>query len=367
MFYGRNSNEGFNSNKKMIKKFVIIGIIAVVVIILLCETIGSVPVNHTGIMKRFGKVQDEVVPEGLFLKIPFFEQVESISNMVNTCRVFSSPKDSNATTHETAETKDRQIIESFDFEIQYQLDRDKSFLVYKNYGKDYEKQLIVSNVLPEIKRSFANYDSEEIVNNKEQIANYIKEKLQEFTKDYGIVIIKVNLSSYDFTAEYNQILEERALIKAKTENEKLRQEQQRVTAQTEYDVAVKNAERDAETKRIASENDKAVAIIEANKNKETALINANALAEADKIKVDNEAYVIKTKAEADKEARLAAAEATKAELEAQASGINDYVIQKSFIEKWDGKLIPSFGGGTDGIKFTDMTEIYKRYLFGEEQ
>ena len=249
------------------------------------------------------------------------------------------------------------------FEIQHQLVPEQSFIVYKNYGKNYEQMLITSNVLPVIKQAFANYESEEITTHKEDIALYIQGKLQSFTKEFGIKILRVNFQSYDFTKEYDAILEERATLKARVINEELRQNQERVAAQTAYDVAVKRAEQEAETARIAADNAKEVALVKAEQDKQTALIQANAKAEAAKIEADNKAYVTVTLADADRDARLAAAEATKAELEAQAAGLTDLVIQREWINRWNGKLIPSFGTGS-GLSFTNMTDIMK-YFFEE--
>ena len=333
------------------------GIFALIVV---CNTIGVVPVNHTGVLKRFGVVQKSAVSEGVHIKIPFVDEIESISNQVQTSTVIASQKDSNATTKETAETKDQQLIMSYIFEIQYQLEPSQSFVIYKNYGKKYEKMLVVSNVLPIIKQAFAKYNSEEITTNKENIAQYVMQKLDEYTKQFGINIMRVNFVSYDFTDEYNKILEERAALKAQVVNEELRQNQQRVAAQTEYDVAIKKANKDAETARISAENDKKVALINAERDRETRLIKVNADAEAKKITADNEAYVKVTVANAERDARLAAAQATRAELEAQASNLNDLIVQKNFIEKWDGKLIPSFNG--NAFSFADMTDIIKNYI-----
>ena len=357
---------------KMIKKWVKVGITAIFLLILISNSIGTVPVNHTGVWKRLGVVQEQAVPEGVHLKIPFVDNIETISNLVQTSTVFASQTDKNATTSETAETKDQQLIMSYQFEIQYQLIPSQSFVIYKNYGKNYEKMLIVSNVLPIIKQAFARYNSEEITVNKDAIAQFVQAELAAYTETFGINILRVNFVSYDFTTEYNAILEERAALKARVVNEELRQNQERVAAQTAYDVAVKKAEQEAETARIAADNakavamvkaeqDKEVALVKAEQDKQTQLIQANAKAEAAKIAVDNEAYVTTTRAEAEKTARLAEAEAIKAELEAQAAGLNDLVIQRLFVEKWDGKLIPSFGGSST-FTIADFTEIYKQFL-----
>ena len=362
---------------KTIKKWVRIGIAALVLLILITNSIGTVPVNHTGVWKRLGVVQEQAVPEGIHLKIPFVDNIETISNLVQTTTILASQTDKNATTSETAETKDQQLIMSYQFEIQYQLNPSQSFVIYKNYGKNYEKMLIVSNVMPIIKQAFAKFNSEEITANKDAIAQYIQSELAAYTETFGINILRVNFVSYDFTKEYNAILEERAALKAQVLNEELRQNQERVAAQTAYDVAVKKAEQEAETARIAADNakkvalvkaeqDKEVALVKAEQDRQTQLIQANAKAEAAKIAVDNEAYVTTTRAEAEKTARLAAAEATKAELEAQSAGLTNLIVQRQFVEKWNGQLVPSFDGN-GAFTFADLTGIYQKFLGGNAE
>ena len=300
----------FSDFTKKYGKYIVIVLAAIFAVIIGFNCVGVVPVNHTGVWKRLGVVQESAVPEGLHAKLPFVDEIESISNRVQTSTITASQTDKNATTSETAETKDQQLIMSYIFEVQYQLVPSQSFVIYKNYGLKYEKMLIVANVLPVIKQAFALYNSEEITTNKENIALYVKEKLNEYTTQFGINILKVNFVSYDFTAEYNAILEERAALKAEVINEELRQNKQRVAAQTEYDVAVKQAAKDAETAKIAAENAKEVALIKAEQDKQTRIIEANAAAEAKKINADNEAYVTITVANAERDARLAAAAAT---------------------------------------------------------
>lgn len=343
------------------KKLIVIAACVVLAIILVFSTVASVPRNHVGILIRAGVVQEVELSEGWHLKIPFVDKIESMSNAVNTLRIASGT--TNATTKETAETKDRQLIPVFEFEVYYQLSKEQSFSVYKNYGAKYEDALIKSNALAIIKQVFSSYDSEEIVVKKAEIPDRIATLLNEVTSPVGIAIRRVNMITYDFTPEYTAILEERAMLTAQVKNNQIKQENERVAAQTSYDVAVKEAEKQAETARIKAENDKEIALMKAQQEKETALIQANAKAEADKINADNEAYVVTKLAEAEKEARLAAAEATKAELEAQASGLNDLVVQKSMIEKWNGQLMPAFGSG-NGFTFTDLTQLVTNMLEG---
>lgn len=318
------------------------------------SVMSSVPAGHTGIMTTYGKVEAMALDPGLIFKKPW-QKIICLDNRVQKMRVASGVKD--ATTTDTAETKDQQLIPSFEFEIQYQLNAEKSYVVYSAYGKNYSKYLINSNVLQFIKETFAMYNADEIVVSKGEIPKVIAEKLAAVTEPMGVDIISVTMVTYDFSPEYTAILEQRALLNAQLENNQLQQKNETIAAQTQYDVAVKQAEKEAETQRIAAENENAIA-----------MAKAQSQAETDRINAEKEAYVTRTKAEAEKDARLAAAEAEKAELEAKSAGLNEYVIQQEWISKWDGKLIPNFGGAGNGISFTNYTDIISEYLgsFGED-
>lgn len=311
------------------------------------SVMSSVPAGHTGIMTTYGRVESISLDPGLHFKKPW-QKIVCLDNRVQTMRVASGIKD--ATTTDTAETKDQQLVPKFEFEIQYQLNAEKSYVVYSTYGKNYSKYLITSNALQFIKETFAEYNADEIVTAKGSIPQKIYEKLNAVTQPLGVDIVRVTMVTYDFSAEYTAILEQRALLNAQLENNQLQQKNETIAAQTQYDVAVKQAEKEAETQRIAAENANAIA-----------MAKAKAQAETDRINAENEAYVIRTQAEAEKDARIASAAAEKAELEAKSAGLNDYVIQQQWIEKWNGELIPNFGGGTN-IGFTNYTDIISDFL-----
>ncbi len=326
-----------------------------VIIVVLCLLLGisvmsSVPAGYTGILTTYGKVENEALGSGLHFKLPW-QRVVKLDNRVQILRIAAGVEQ--ATTNDTAETKDQQLVPKFEFEIQYQLNPAMSYIVYSNYGEDYAKVLLTSNALQFIKETFALYNAEEIVTAKGAIPEQIMKRLNEVTEPLGVNIVRVNMVTYDFAPEYTAILEQRALLNAQLENNQLQQKNETIAAQTQYDVAVKQAEKEAETQRIAAENANAIGIA-----------YANSRAEIERINADNAAYVTRTKAEADRDARLAAAEAEKAELKAKGEGLNDYIIQQEFIEKWDGKLIPSFSN--TGLGFTDYTDIIKQYLFNGE-
>lgn len=327
--------------------------VAVVLILLLngilppgISIMTSVPTGYTGIMTTFGKVETTPIDAGFHVKKPW-QRIVLMDNRVQTMRIAAGTE--RATTNDSAETADQQLIPVFEFEVQYQLIPEMSYAIYENYGEDYAEKLITANALQKIKEVFATYEAEDIVGAKASIPVEIGDELAEITEPMGVEIVRVNMKTYDFSPEYTRILEERALLNAQLENTRMQQQNETIAAQTQYDVAVKQAEKEAETARIAAENARDVAIIE-----------ANARAETERISAENEAFVITTTAEAEKAARLAAAEATKAELEAQAAGLTDQIIAKSWIERWDGHLMPNIGN--TGVGFTDYTDIVRQHL-----
>ena len=56
---------------------VCIGII-VLILIMGCCSITTVPTGYIGVKTRFGKVQNDVIQEGLNIKMPFMEKIVKI-------------------------------------------------------------------------------------------------------------------------------------------------------------------------------------------------------------------------------------------------------------------------------------------------
>ena len=57
---------------------IILGIVITLILMVVANSITTVPTGHAGIKTRFGKVQDEVITEGLNLKVPFIEKIVKI-------------------------------------------------------------------------------------------------------------------------------------------------------------------------------------------------------------------------------------------------------------------------------------------------
>ena len=212
-------------------KWIITGIIAIIIV---ASSFTIVPAGNTGVLLTFGKVSQTSFQEGAHFKIPF---VQSVENMSNKIQVYETPA--------SAVSKDLQTVNST-LAVNYRLISDKSPDMYKNVGLDYQTILVTPVVQECFKSATANYTAEQLITERQTVADDVKTALESKLKDYGIYIEKFNIVNFDFSAEFNNAIEakqvaEQNLLKTKTE-----QEQAIVIANAEAEKKVIAANAEAE-------------------------------------------------------------------------------------------------------------------------
>lgn len=225
-----NSNGTVKRNFKGFK-WIATGIIAVAVI---GSSLTIVPAGNTGVLLTLGKVSETSFQEGAHFKIPFVQAVENMSNKI---QVYETPA--------SAVSKDLQTVSST-LAVNYRLVSDKSADMYKNVGIEYQTILVTPVVQECFKSATANYTAEQLITERQTVADDVKESLEKKLKDYGIYIEKFNIVNFDFSSEFNNAIEakqvaEQNLLKTKTE-----QEQAIVIANAEAEKKVISAKADAE-------------------------------------------------------------------------------------------------------------------------
>ena len=208
--------------------FRLVGLILVVVfaVIFLSSSFVVIPAGHTGVALTFGKVEDNVLQEGLHFKVPF----------VNT----------------EAFSKDLQTITTV-VAVNYHVGKESSQTVYKNVGMGFEDVLITPAVNEVLKAVTAKYTAVELVSSRAEVSMLLDEGLNEKLNNYGIFINELNIINWDFSEEYINAVEakqvaEQNLIKTRTE-----QEQALVIANTEAQKRVIAAEAEANEIKVLAE------------------------------------------------------------------------------------------------------------------
>lgn len=214
-------------NKKTVKIGVII-IIAVIIAAVLSQCFTIVSSGQTGVVTTFGAVSENVMNEGLHLKAPFVQNVVQINNRTQKVETDGS-----------ASSKDLQII-SYVVAVNYRVDNAASASLYKNVGTNYENIIIAPAIQESIKAVTAQFTAEQLITERQQVSEKIKENLSEKIGSYGLKVEIFNIVNFDFSAEFNAAVE--AKQTAQQNALKAEQDLARIEVEAQQKITQANAE-----------------------------------------------------------------------------------------------------------------------------
>lgn len=278
--------------------------ILLVICMMLCASAQAVTIKegYVGIVVKFGQAEDEVLSPGFYFTMPFVTNVVKMNVQWQKYYIETS-----------AFSKDMQQVD-IKCSMNYALQKQGALKMYKSVGVDYADKIMLPLALDALKSTFSRYSAEELVSNRDLIAEEVYAELAQELEFYSIRAQEVAIEDIDFSDAFTNAIEAKqvatqTLLQAETE-----QKQQTLIAQAEAERAKIKAQADAEQK----------------------LIIAQANADAVKIAADAEAY----------------------RLEMESKYITDAVIQKETIEKWDGKL-PTITG-TDSVPLVEVDGLMQK-------
>ncbi|MCQ2448857.1 MAG: prohibitin family protein [Clostridia bacterium] len=216
------------------KKVISVAVIAVLLVIILLNCFTVVEAGHTGVVVTLGRVNDNVLQEGIHVKIPFAQQVVKIDNRIVKLEVQTE-----------AFSKDLQTVATT-LAINYRVDTAKSYSIYKNIGADYESVLVAPAVNEVLKAITSRYTAEESVTNRELISDGLVEGLNQKLNETGLYVTDVNIINFDFSEAFINAIEEKQVAQQKL-----------LKAETEKQTAITNAQAEAEATRIKAEGEAA--------------------------------------------------------------------------------------------------------------
>ena len=289
---------------KVIRRLAALAIAVFLALIVLPNCFATVPVGSTGIMLTMGKVEDTALPEGMHFKIPFVQRIVSMDNRVKKLELSTE-----------AFSKDIQTV-SATLAVNYRLQTEKTFEIYKTTGTAYEDNLIVPATHEVLKSVCAQYTAEELISKRAESSDKMRDELDAKLSQIGISITDFNIIDFDFSDEFISAVESKQVAeqlkkKAATENETAIAQ-----AEREKQVSIKQSEAEAERVRIAAE-----------AQAQSTLIAAQAEADAVKLAADAEAY----------------------RLEQIGRQLTDKTILNTLADNWNGELPGAIGAGAAGI------------------
>lgn len=289
--------------KQTSKKFISLGVVVFILVILLISSFYTVDEGHVGIIKRFGEAKEQMNP-GLHAKIPFVDSVEILE-----IRTRKNLEKLNASTNE-------QMPVTAEVSINWTVIRDQAFELYKSYGglTQFESRILDPKLRSAAKDALARYKAEELIQNRSQVIAQIEELLVAEMTSYPVKLDSAQLENLILPAKYIQSIETKQTEKNLAAAEKHRLERQKLEAQRAVNTAM--AERDAA-----------------------------------KAKADGKAYAIKTEAEAEATAielkGLAEAKAIKEK--ATALKASKMLVEYVRAQQWNGQLPTTMMGADQNV------------------
>lgn len=223
--------------EKMKTVGITLGVIVALIVLLIIGSMTTVPTGHAGIKTRFGAVQNDIISEGLNFKVPFIEDIK-----IMDCR--TQKTDVNG---ESA-SKDLQTI-STNLAVNYKVNKEKAFELYKTVGLDYEKIIIDPAIQEAMKTTLAQYNAEEIITKRELVAKQLEETLEKKLESRGIDVEAINIVNLSFSDAFDDAIEKKQI--AEQETKKAQQELEKVKIEAEKRVV--QAEAEAESLKAQKE------------------------------------------------------------------------------------------------------------------
>ena len=261
-------------------------VLAIVMVAASCAS--YVPTGYTGILTTFGRVEEN---KNIDAGITFHAPWQKVVTMDN--------REQRGTFQLEAFSKDIQQVD-IQGSINYNIDKSTAMRLYRDVGLEYVSILVSPRIQEDVKIVVAHYTAENLVANRQAMANEIEALLREELSPKGVNVISLAVENIDFQDSYERSIE----AKQVATQEKLR-------AQTEQEQKTMEAEQAAKRQKIEAE----------------------AAAEVQRINAEAEAYAIKAKADAEAEANK----------KINAS-LTDELISYVYANGWDGKL-PVYTGG----------------------
>lgn len=152
--------------------------------------------------------------EGFNLKIPFIQNVVHIDGRVLKTETAVS-----------AASKDLQTVSS-KIAINYRVVAASSAKLYQNIGLAYNERVIAPAVQEAVKAVTARFTAEELITKRQEVSFQIQEVLNEKLRDYYINVDRLNITSFDFSEEFNKAIEskqtaEQLALKAQRDLERI--------------------------------------------------------------------------------------------------------------------------------------------------
>ncbi len=209
---------------------------AVLVLIVLVKSFGTVGAGEQGVVLRFGAVQDRVLDEGMYFIIPFVEDVILMDVRIQKFE-----------TRAAASSKDLQMVSSA-IALNYHVDAAAVNEVYGTFRLAYRQTIIDPAVQESVQAATAEFTAEELITRRPEVSAQIREILSNRLREYNVVVDQFSITEFSFSDLFIQSIEAKQV--AEQAAQKAENDLMRIKVEAEQTITAARAE--AESQRLQS-------------------------------------------------------------------------------------------------------------------
>ena len=199
--------------------------------------------GNLGVITKWGEIQKESLPEGIYFRTPIKTQIINISTRVQK-------KEADA----TASSKDLQVV-STKIALNYRLDATRIVDIFRNIGTlaTVENTIIEPALQESVKKATAQYTAEELITKRQQVKESISQSITKTLDKNGVAVTEVSITDFQFDDKYQaaveakQVAEQKALT-ARNDLARIKVEAEQALARAEGKAQAEVARAEAEAK-----------------------------------------------------------------------------------------------------------------------
>jgi regulator of protease activity HflC (stomatin/prohibitin superfamily) len=219
---------------------VAVAVLVAVVLLWVLNPFVIIGPGERGVVMNFGAVQQEVMGEGLHLRVPFMQRV-----------VIVDVKMQKGEGQGDAASKDLQQVTT-NVAVNYHLDPARVAETYQTVGNldAVETRIILPAVQESVKAATALYTAEELVSRRQEVRDQIRAQLRERLTRNGVVVDEFSIVNFAFSREFSNAIE----AKTTAEQLKLKAMRDLERIRIEGEQKITGAKAEAEALRLQKEN-----------------------------------------------------------------------------------------------------------------
>ncbi len=215
---------------------VVSAIIGLLFIVFGCNSFQVVDTGYRGVKLRFGEIQGEPLPEGLYFSNPITDKIKELS-----------VREEQLTLETDCFTRDTQHAK-VKFTVTYFPDPAKIHLIFKQFGEDYDAKIIAPMVVGSLKDTIGKYIADDLVGKRDEARVAAFNEIKQALANRNIFVTRLDLTGLDFDPNYKQAVENKVIAIQRASEAK----NKTIQIEEESKQVIVSAQAEAESMKIRS-------------------------------------------------------------------------------------------------------------------